>query len=109
MNTQNTTPTIDLHQVLLERIKILIPKEKKNAVNLGTLCALTGLKARVVKELITELRLEHPIVAKETDGGGYWYAESQKDIEEFVGMIKRRRDGYDRTVQVMQGHQVPVL
>lgn len=109
MNTQNTTPTIDPRQVLLERIKTLIPKEKKNAVTLGTLCSLTGLKARVVKDLITELRLEHPIVAKETDGGGYWFAESEQDITDFISMIKRRRDGYECTISIMQNHKAPIL
>ena len=31
-------------------------------------------------------------------------AESDEDIKGFVKMISRRRDGYNKTIEVMQNH-----
>lgn len=87
-----------------ERLLNLIPKEKEMAITSRELTSLTGIKLRQLKILITELRMEYPICSKETEGGGYWMAESDKDIKEFIKMISRRRDGYNKTIRVMQNH-----
>ena len=87
-----------------ERLLTLIPKDKNNAVTSRELTSLTGIKFRYLKSLITELRMEYPICSKETEGGGYWMAESDDDIKEFIKMIGRRRDGYNKTIEVMQNH-----
>ena len=90
--------------IMKERLLNLIPNEKERAITGRELTSLTGIKLRQLKILITELRMEYPICSKETEGGGYWMAESDEDIKEFVKMISRRRDGYNKTIEVMQNH-----
>lgn len=87
----------DIADIVLE----LIPKEQINAKTSRELMSLTGLTYRNLKVIITDLRKQFPICSKETDGGGYWIAESNKDIENFILMIKKRRDGYNRTMKAM--------
>ena len=89
---------------LKEQVLKLIPDTRSNAITSRELMSFTGLKFRMLKEIIAELRLLHPICSKETEGGGYWTAEDDGDIKEFVKMISRRRDGYNKTIEVMQNH-----
>ena len=89
---------------LKEQILKLIPANRSNAITSRELMSFTGLKFRELKEIITELRLLHPICSKETEGGGYWMAQDEKDIKEFVSMISRRRDGYNKTIAIMENH-----
>lgn len=90
--------------IMREILLNLIPNEKERAITGRELTALTGIKLRQLKILITELRMDYPICSKETEGGGYWMAESDEDIKEFIKMISRRRDGYNRTIEVMKNH-----
>ncbi len=87
-------------EVVLEQI----PKRQADAVTSRTLMGLTGLSFRRLKQVITELRKEYPICAKETDGGGYWIAENEQDIRDFVAMIAARQRGYMDTITTMQRH-----
>lgn len=87
-----------------EQIMHLIPDNRKNAITSKELMSFTGLKFRKLKQIITELRIEHPICSKETEGGGYWIAEDGEDIKEFIAMIGRRRDGYNKTITIMENH-----
>lgn len=89
---------------LAERVKGLIPYTKDMAVTASHLMLYTGLSFRDLKQIISFLRIDNKICSKETDGGGYWYAESDDDIREFVAMIKRRRDGYNDTIALMENH-----
>ena len=89
---------------LKERVLKLIPDTRSNAITSRELMRFTGLKFRMLKEIIAELRLLHPICSKETEGGGYWMAEDDGDIKEFVKMISRRRDGYNKTIDIMENH-----
>lgn len=82
----------------------LIPDKRAEAIQSKELQALTGLPLRRLKEVITELRKEYPICSKEIDGGGYWIAESENDIREFIMMIAKRRNGYNKTINRMQRH-----
>jgi len=90
----------NLKNIVLE----LIPNKKAEAIQSRELQVLTGLSFRKLKEVITELRKTYPICSKETDGGGYWIAENESDIREFIMMIARRRDGYNKTINRMQRH-----
>ena len=90
----------NLKSMVLEQI----PNKKAEAIPGKELQALTGLPLRKLKEVITELRKEHPICSKETDGGGYWMAENENDIREFIMMIAKRRNGYTQTINRMQRH-----
>lgn len=90
----------NLKSMVLEKI----PNKKEEAIQSKELQALTGLSFRRLKEVITELRKTHPICSKETEGGGYWIAENKSDIREFIMMIARRRDGYNKTINRMQKH-----
>jgi len=74
---------------------------KKNPVTSKTLCNELNVSFRELKRLITSLRKEYPIVAKETEGGGYWIAENEDDIINFIQMIQRRKQGYEETITTM--------
>lgn len=87
-----------------EQVLNLIPSNRKNAITSKELMSFTGLKFRELKEIIAELRIEYPICSRETDGGGYWVAEDDLDIKEFIAMIGRRRDGYNKTITIMENH-----
>jgi DNA-binding IscR family transcriptional regulator len=82
----------------------LIPDKRAEAIQSKELQVLTGLPLRKLKEVISELRKEYPICSKETDGGGYWIAENENDIREFIIMIAKRRNGYTQTINRMQRH-----
>ncbi len=90
----------NLKNIVLE----FIPNKKAEAIQSKELQVLTGLSFRKLKEVITELRKTYPICSKETDGGGYWIAENESDIREFIMMIARRRDGYNKTINRMRRH-----
>lgn len=87
-----------------EQVLNLIPKKREDAITSKELMNFTGLSFRELKKIISELRITYPICSRETDGGGYWLAEDEKDIKEFISMISRRRDGYNKTIEVMQNH-----
>ena len=89
---------------LKEMVLTFIPKRQSDAVPGRELTALTGLSLRKLKQVITELRKTHPICSRETDGGGYWMAENESDVREFIMMIARRRNGYTKTINRMQRH-----
>ena len=90
--------------VAKELILNLIPSSKENAIKLSEIASYTGLAYRQIKEVISELRKSYPICSKETEGGGYWIAESSKDIVDFVYMIERRKKGYQLTIDTMKTH-----
>ena len=87
-----------------EQVLNLIPKKRENAITSKELMNFTRLSFRHLKQIISELRIVYPICSRETDGGGYWLAEDERDIKEFISMISRRRDGYNKTIEVMQNH-----
>lgn len=93
-----------MKNVVKEQVLNLIPDNRKNAITSKELMISTGLKLRGLKQIIAQLRIEYPICSKETEGGGYWIAEDEEDIKEFVSMISRRRDGYNKTIAIMENH-----
>ena len=84
-----------------------IPKAHEDAITLPDLCARVGMSKRMVKEVITLLRDDHPICAQETNGGGYWIAENDEHVYAFIRMIERRKRGYDETIDKMRAHVDP--
>ena len=90
----------NLKDIVLEKI----PNKRAEAIQGKELQALTGLPLRKLKEVISELRKTYPICSKEIDGGGYWMAENENDVREFIMMIAKRRDGYNKTIDRMQRH-----
>jgi len=87
-----------------EQVLNLIPKKREDAITSKELMNFVGLSFRELKKIISELRITYPICSKETDGGGYWLAEDERDIKEFISMISRRRDGYNKTIAIMENH-----
>lgn len=74
---------------------------KSKPITADKLCSNFNITFRHLKQIITALREDYPIVAKETDGGGYWLAESENDIIEYINMINRRKRGYENTIKIM--------
>lgn len=61
-----------------------IPKGHENAISRKSLCVKTGLKDRVVRNLIEEARRE-TIIISNTDGSGYWiYPENPNEEEKIL-------------------------
>ena len=87
-----------------EQVLNLIPIKREDAITSKQLMNFTGLPFRHLKEIISELRIAYPICSREMGGGGYWLAEDERDIKEFISMISRRRDGYNKTITIMQNH-----
>jgi DNA-binding IscR family transcriptional regulator len=87
-----------------EQVLNLIPKKREDAITSKELMDFTGLSFRHLKQIISELRIIYPICSRETNGGGYWLAEDERDIKEFISMISRRRDGYNKTIAIMENH-----
>lgn len=88
----------ELESIVLNEIR---KGNKKHPITGKKLCNNVNLNFRLVKELITKLRDEYPIVAKETNGGGYWLAEDKEDILDYVKMIEKRKKGYEETIVKM--------
>lgn len=84
-----------------------IPRDRGKAIQSRALIRKCGLTFRRLKEIITDLREEYPIVAKETHGGGYWIAQSKDEVQDYMDMIGRRRDGYQDTINTMAHHLWP--
>lgn len=81
---------------------LIVNATKQHPIKGNQICFELGLPFRTVKQLISALREEYPIVSKETDGGGYWLAENDEDIVKFIRMIEARRSGYDETIIKMR-------
>lgn len=87
-----------------EIILNLIPSAKEGAITLSDIASYTGFSYREIKAVISELRKSYPICSKETKGGGYWIAESEQDVVDFIQMIERRKAGYQATIDTMKTH-----
>lgn len=88
----------DLDMLVLNKIQVanaLCPISSK------TLCNDLNISFRILKQIITKLRNDFPIVSKETNGGGYWIATSDDEILAFTNMINARKCGYDETINKM--------
>ena len=64
-----------------------IPKGHKNAISRKNLCIKTGLKDRVVRNLIEEAR-RNTIIISNNDGSGYWRYPENPNIEEKMMLEK---------------------
>lgn len=89
-----------LKEVILE----MLPQSRDKAVTTSALLQKTGIDVRALKNIISELRIEYPICSKEESPGGYWIADNDEDIMEFVGVMERRKRSYEKTVEVMSNH-----
>lgn len=92
-----------------EDLKIIVLNKIQNAnkekpITSKTLCNELNISFRLLKELITSLRADYPIVSKETNGGGYWIATTESEILSFINMINARKRGYEETIQKMNIH-----
>lgn len=92
-----------------EELKILVLNKIRNCskqkpITSKKLCDDVNISFRLLKEIITDLREDYPIVSKETHGGGYWIATDFIDILNFINMIEARKKGYEETIQKMYIH-----
>lgn len=89
---------------LQDGILRMLPTNKADAVQLQDICSRLGMCKRDIKEIIKGLRSEYPICAKDTEGGGYWLADNDSDIKEFMRLIEARKLSYDNTIANMRQH-----
>ena len=94
--------TEKLEELNIATYNLIADATKRKPIKGKTLCFELGLSFRLVKQIITELRNEYPIVSKETDGGGYWLATDTDDIVRFIKMIDARKNGYEDTITKMR-------
>lgn len=64
-----------------------IPKGRDNAVTRQTLCQLTGLTDRNVREGISLLRRDTPIISS---GKGYYLPESNEEVQQWIERETKR-------------------
>ena len=88
----------DLEVLVLNKIQNASKKYPAKSKYLRQEC---NISFRHLKQIITNLRNEYPIVSKETNGGGYWIAENATDILNFTHMIEARKQGYEETIDKM--------
>lgn len=91
----------DLKIMVLNKIQNV---SKEKPITSKKLCNELNISFRLLKELITSLREDYPIVSKETNGGGYWIATTESEILSFINMINARKKGYEETIQKMNLH-----
>ena len=87
----------------------LLPDNYAERKTSKELCRILGLSFRNLKELVTELRVEYPICAVQIGRGGYWISNDKREIKEFIKMIEARKEGYEKTIAVMQNHYGPTI
>lgn len=86
----------------IEVLNIIRNHRKDYPIQSKELCTRLNIPFRILKEVITELRESIPIVSKETNGGGYWIAESDEEILDYINMINARKQGYEETINKMK-------
>ena len=74
---------------------------KLRPIKLSTLRQSVNLNRRQIQKVLFELRKTYPIVAKETDGGGYWLAQNEEDVIQYITMMQNRVNGYNETIKLM--------
>lgn len=89
-----------------EHLKILLLNKLqntdiKNPIQGKKLCSELNINSRTFKSLLRDIRLDYPIVAKETNGGGYWLAHTDAEIVDYINMLERHKVGYDDTISKM--------
>lgn len=69
----------------------LLSEGKENAKNLNTLVNYFGGtgKREVLNQIERERKNGVPILAKKTDGGGYYLPKDSEEIYEYLGMLNR--------------------
>ena len=65
----------------------LIPRGRDNAISRQSLCVLSGLTDRNVREEISQLRRETPIISS---GKGYYLPETAEEVERWIERETRR-------------------
>lgn len=91
----------------LDLFKALVYNEIRNKATKAhpikerTLRNNLNISRRVLQKVLVTLREDYPIVAKETEDGGYWIAEDEADIIAFIQMMTRRKNGYENTITLM--------
>ena len=63
-----------------------IPYGKENAVKRSTLCALTGMSDRKVREMIERERCQGYVIANCQDGNGYYQTN---DLDEVIRQFRQ--------------------
>ena len=94
-------------EYLKNQVISMLSKDMNKKKTSKEICYTLGISFRELKEIITELRIQIPICSMETNGGGYWIGSSNREINDFVSMIEARKNGYEKTINVMQNHLTP--
>lgn len=84
-----------------DKIIVLLPYNKKNAITTKQLTEVTGLTVRQLKDVIVHLRQTFPILSKTEDGGGYWISRNKQEVDEFCVGLKSRADAHLKTIEMM--------
>ena len=89
---------------LAELVLGSITGTSENPTTRDELLRRTGLKLRDLKLIIYRLREHYPICSRETDGGGYWIANTDDDVREYIQMLVNRMRGNNTTIKYMLSH-----
>ena len=62
------------------------------------------LDSRQLQKVLTELRQDYPIVARETYPCGYFVAKNEDDIVNYIQLLQTHVKGYKNTLKLMNAH-----
>lgn len=89
-----------------EIVLSLLRTGEQNATATRVIKNATGLSTRDLKLVISDLREFYPICSKETDGGGYWLAANDDEINNFIALLERRIQSNIKTIEAMNNHTI---
>ena len=67
----------------------LLKEGKENAVTRETLCAMTGMNDRTIRNEIERLRREY-VILNDQDGKGYYLSKNEKEVRRYVRQEEAR-------------------
>jgi len=76
----------------------------ENLTTTKTITNLTGISPRDIRQIISDLREEYPICSTTYNGGGYFIANTNKEIGRFIKGIQNRINEHEVTITNMIRH-----
>ena len=89
---------------IANRVLESITGTTKEPTSTKELMLRTGLTLRQLKAVIYQLRKDHPICSRSKDGGGYWIAQTDDEVREFINMLHARVYSSQKTLDYMLNH-----
>ena len=77
---------------------------KRRPVSTRDICFEYNLNMRDLRYIISDLREDYPILSTKANGGGYWIAEDDEDLEQFIKQLHVLEKKYKNMIKLMKSH-----